>query len=492
MIRNLKNSLSLKIFLITFLMLFSVCALTYGFIAWVMPMTYTDDLNNKLDAYAQQLVEQLEQSTLEDCDPLLTRFSNAYDAALIITNEQGERVKASGNSLPTDHSGKATGGRMLFKMESIEYEGAEGGPVVKTSISSASTYPFSFSNGSEKYTLTVVGSVRAVNQAIQALGRIWPWLLIAVLLVSLFGSLFYVRYVTRPIVKISDIAQKMSRLEFNYYCDDRRGDEIGALGRSLNGLSDKLSFALTELRAANASLQQDIDKEREQEQRRLEFFSAVSHELKTPITVIKGQLEGMLAQVGVYQDRDKYLSRSLKVAKRMEGLVQEILTVSRMESSHYSLRNKGFDFSSLVRRKIEQFADLLEQKEMHLHVDMREPLFVRGDSDLLQKVIENLLSNAAFYSPPGEKITVLASKQENHICFSVENSGVRIPEEALPHLFEAFYRVEQSRNRQTGGSGLGLYLVKMILDRHSVSYQMENTTEGVRFSMQFPDQDASS
>ena len=265
-----------------------------------------------------------------------------------------------------------------------------------------------------------------------------------------------------------------------------RKDEIGVLANSLNELSQKLSTTLEELQEANEALREDIERERELECKRLDFFTAVSHELKTPITVIEGQLEGMLHNVGDFCDRDKYLARSMDVAKKMEAMVQEILTVSRMDSSKFTLQRKIFDFSRLVRTQIEDYTQLIVQKKLILQQNVQNDIYIIGDKLLLQKVIANLISNAVHYSEAGESVFVESHKKEHEVEFSVLNTGAHIPEDALPRLFEAFYRVEKSRNRQTGGSGLGLYIVKRILDQHDAKYKIENDERGVRFTFILP------
>lgn len=161
--------------------------------------------------------------------------------------------------------------------------------------------PVTFSGSDKEYELYVLGAYRFVNQAVEAMNKILPWLIVVIVFISTLTAYLYSRYITRPVVRLSKISKKMSDLEFNWICDEKRNDEIGVLSSSLNELSQKLSTALSELKSANESLQKDIETERKLEQKRLEFFSAVSHELKTPITVMKGQLEGMMYQVGIYK-----------------------------------------------------------------------------------------------------------------------------------------------------------------------------------------------
>lgn len=230
---------------------------------------------------------------------------------------------------------------------------------------------------------------------------------------------------------------------------------------------------------------QTLRRERALEQAQLDFFSAVSHELKTPITVIKGQTEGMILNVGDYQDRNKYLVRSLEIINTMENMVQEILTVSRMKSSKVGLKKETIQFSDILKQEYALFEDLIIQKGIDWNENISPDLSVIGDKALIQKVINNLISNAISYSPEGSTIYLTAFAEDRAVKFMLENTGVHIPDSEIPKLFDAFYRVERSRNKKAGGSGLGLYIVKTILEQHQAEYSIINTERGVLFTIQF-------
>lgn len=290
---------------------------------------------------------------------------------------------------------------------------------------------------------------------------------------------------TMPIKKISRISKQMAALDFSGLCTVLRTDEIGVLADSLNDLSGKLSSALSELQSANQKLQADIDMERQLECQRVEFFSAASHELKTPITIIKGQLQGMLYQVGRYKDRETYLAQSLEVTDNLEKMVQELLTISRLDTPGYAFNPSHIHLDELIQGRLAANEDLFMQRELTVEKDISPEVCVSGDLQLLQKVVDNLLGNAAAYSPAGERTTVKLWQTAEKVNLTIENTGVYIPDRDIPKLFEAFYRVDQSRNRQTGGTGLGLYIVKTILDLHGAAIKIENTTQGVKVSVQF-------
>ncbi len=464
-------------------MLLSSC-LTYGVITLVMPMSYTSTLSQDLTKKAEEVVEQLEQSTLENCGDLLTRFARENDAEISIfdaeQNEVGNTFSGSFRLLS-----EGSGASPADRDDRLEEDTSSTIPEEAENVTQALCFSFSFSNSTAPYQIAIVGSMRAINQAVEALQRIWPWLVGIILLISVLSSMFYTRYIARPIVRMSQISEKLSGLDFNWRCQEQRTDEIGVLAHSLNGLAEKLSATIAELQQANEALRADIDYERELERQRLEFFSAVSHELKTPITIIEGQLGGMLDGIGVYADRDTYLARSLAVARQMEGMVQELLEVSRIETAVTSTSMEPLDLRAIIISCVESYTDLFEQRNQRLHLDLADDTWINGNPDMLTKAIRNVLTNAALYSPNGAAISISSFVVGTDVVVTTENMCAHIPEETLPHLFEAFYRVDSSRNRQTGGSGLGLYLVKTILEKHGATCEIFNSKEGVCLTMRF-------
>ena len=330
----------------------------------------------------------------------------------------------------------------------------------------------------QTYHLFANAALVAVAQSYDILLKLIPLITAVILLISIIGAVICSRYYSKPLVGISNVAKRMTTLDMTWKCDVRRKDEIGVLASSLNEMSQQLSNALDSLQAANEQLQRDIEREREQEKQRVDFFTSVSHELKTPIAIIKGQLEGMIHQVGPYKDRDTYLRRCLKTTNDMEALVKEILSAARMGGSDFHLERTDLDISQMLRKVCQQFRGRMEDKQIELRMDIQPEYHYQGDRRLMEKVFTNVVGNAVAYSPVGAVITV-TQKDE---VFSVENTGVHIAEEDLERIFTPFYRVDKSRNRNSGGSGLGLYITKTILDHHEIIHNMVNTENGVKFT----------
>lgn len=472
--KKIRKSLIVRIFLITVLVLLGAGTITFGLIAWATPSSYRAVIDADLTRQVQALTETLQDVPLADCGPALEDFVREAGADVTLAAPDGgivfSNVQLAGDALAED---------------STATDETEATIAVTTAEQATLTAEVVFSDQARSYTLYVTPRLEAENVAVRALIQMAPWVLLTLLLFSLLGAFVYSRYITRPIVQMSDIAGKMADMDFDWKCQETREDEIGHLGRSLNQMAAKLSQALEALQASNAALRGEVEQERALDLQRRAFFAAASHELKTPVTILRGHLSGLLDGIGIYQDQEKYLARSLQTTARMEHLIQEILTVSRMEVRDSALPLERVDLSAITEEQLALAADLLEQKNLRVAADLSPALMLDGKRAMLAKAIGNLLANAALYSPCGENIRIWSGMQDDAPTLIIENTGVHIGEDALPHLFDAFYREERSRNRQTGGSGLGLYLVRIILERHGASCAIDNTAAGVRATVRF-------
>ena len=479
--KKLSESLTARIFLITSFILLCAGAVTFALIAFATPSMYTSVVNSDLQQQTDALTEQLKETKFENCGPVLDDFIRSSRADVMLLNADGEiadtgselsmQSKYKDDNIKVSTDGSGEDGSVSSSLGVSVAEGTGNTTTVTTMQQYSIIADVTFSDRPERYSLYVTPHLEEENLAVRALIQMAPWLLLVLLVLSLLCAFIYSRYITRPIVRLSGIAKKMSELDFNWKCNEQRRDEIGTLGHSLDQMSQRLSAALEELEAANRALRA--------------FFSAASHELKTPVTILKGQLSGMLEGIDVYQDRDKYLLRSLQVTGRMEHLIQEMLSISRMETGAATVKQESLELSALIERQLDFVKELIEQRGQRLAIQLEPEITVTGDASLLGKAIGNLLSNAILYSPDGAEIRVWCGIRQDKPAFTIENTGVHIQDDALPHLFEAFYRDEDSRNRSTGGSGLGLYLVRMILEKHHASCTIENTEDGVRAMVSF-------
>ena len=232
---------------------------------------------------------------------------------------------------------------------------------------------------------------------------------------------------------------------------------------------------------------QIINKEREEEKTRKEFIATISHELKTPITIISGQLEGMIYNIGKYKDRETYLKKSYDCTQELKALVDEMMEISKSEILEKDLKLEVINLSDLLKDLVNRQNYLIDEKNLELNYKVEKNLIIKVDKEKIIKVINNLINNAIKYSPSGEKIIIKAfkSKASKTVVLEIENTGVTIEEKYLSEVFNPFFRVEKSRNRKTGGSGLGLYIVSQILKSHNLYYKMEGKKNSVLFTIYF-------
>ena len=467
MIRKMKSRLSVKVFLLTLLLIAACCFTTYSFILQAAPKNYQYDIED-VDLELSFLPDEFSRTEKEyaymfleaESDLIEEQYENEFELHFF---------QADGQEVSLHDIDQLVGGQIT------DYEKKE-----KTK-----PYTVSFADSDSIYTLLVTRNPAKHTQTEEAIQGTLPVLCLVVLLGSIISAFFYSWYMTAPIKKVSKLSKQMADMDFSGFCPVGRADEIGVLSDSLNTLSRKLEVALSELQEANQKLQADIDMEKQLEKQRVEFFSAASHELKTPITIIKGQLQGMLYQVGRYKDRETYLAQSLEVTDTLEKMVQELLAISRLDTPGYTCKKCRLNLNKLIVDRITAFEDLFMQRDLTVEQFISPEIYILGDMQLLQKVLDNLLGNAAAYSEAGNNIIVNLWKEADNVGLTIENTGAHIPDEDIPKLFEAFYRVDQSRNRQTGGTGLGLYIVKTILDLHSAKIKIANTIQGVIVYVQF-------
>lgn len=298
---------------------------------------------------------------------------------------------------------------------------------------------------------------------------------------------------TAPINDLSSLSEKMSKLDFDVKFEAKEHDveEIRVLGSSMNMLSDRLKDTIGELKSANNQLQKDIEEKTRIDEMRKEFIANVSHELKTPIALIQGYAEGL--QEGMAEDkesRDYYCEVIVDEAGKMNKMVKQLLTLSSLESGNDRTVMERFDLVELIRGVIAAAKILLEQKEITVKFETQDPVYVWADEFKIEEVVTNYLSNAINHVG-GDKIIVIRIKQEDgQARVSVFNTGTPIPEEELQNLWNKFYKVDKARTRAYGGSGIGLSIVKAIIDGHGQKCGVENWENGVEFWFTLDGRDA--
>lgn len=324
--------------------------------------------------------------------------------------------------------------------------------------------------------------IAAINESTAIANR---FLLFTGLITVVLGGIIvflYAKRFTKPILELNDIAQRMSKLDFSKKYPVQSDDEVAQLGRSINSLSDQLDKAISELKEANEKLREDIERERRIDKMRKEFISNVSHELKTPIALIQGYAEGLKLNVNEDEEnKDFYCDVIMDEANKMNTLVKDLLDLSQIESGYFKLEKTIFNISSLVDSVLEKYRPILTEKEIRVNVEKKENVAVNGDVVRIEQVLVNYLNNAIDHVDEHKIIKITITDRNDKVRVSVYNSGKTIPEESLDKIWTSFYKVDKARTRAYGGTGLGLSVVRAILELHHNAFGVENKDDGVLF-----------
>ena len=299
-----------------------------------------------------------------------------------------------------------------------------------------------------------------------------------ILLTSLVAAAVFAHRIAKPIRTLTSNTRIMA--EFGDAPDfPNSNDEIGKLARDVYLMHQNLKDAI-------AQLEDEIKREREMEENQRNFFSAASHELKTPIAAASAILEGMLEGIIEPEEYHKYFRETLRLMREQSLLVTEILEIVKMNDRMTTPVYQDVELSHFISDTLERFHPLFEIKKQVLRIDVDNDLIIRTDSRLLAKALTNILQNATQNSPQEAEICVSAMRGTNSCVLYVDNSGAYIPDENLLKMFEAFYSDNESRSKEKGLNGLWLIIVKKILDLMEIPFDIKNTKNGVRFSATLP------
>ena len=317
-------------------------------------------------------------------------------------------------------------------------------------------------------------SMKGIKESVAIANQFY---ILAGLLIILSGGIFIFIFslrITGPVIEMSNVAEGISNLDFNRRVIFDSQDELGSLGRSINKMSEKLSVTMN-------ALKEDIEQ-------RKELVRNMSHELKTPIGVIKGYAEGL--KYGVAEDKEKikkYCNVISEECDRMDKMVQELLNFSLMESGMFQLKISRFDTGEFIENITGKFTPIFTEKGISIDLNYEKDLLISADRELMEKAVNNYITNAINHIEGKKQVRVCTEKNGTDVKISVFNTGKHIPEQDLSHIWDVFYKVDKARTRQYGGHGLGLSIVKLIAELHGGITGVENVNEGVIFFLKIPD-----
>ena len=339
-------------------------------------------------------------------------------------------------------------------------------------------------NGFETYIRiplsSIQESVRISNRFLYTIAGI-------IIIVGGIAIIYISKSFSYPISEITSIAKKMANLDFSHKYEVKDDDEINELGKSINEMSDKLEATINQLRRTNIELEKDIEKKSKIDEMRKSFISDVSHELKTPIALIQGYSEGLLENVNSDPESRKFYAEViLDETNKMDKMVKQLLELTRLEYEKREFNNTTFNIVELEKEIVRTSQVMLDEKGTKVEFDTDEKIDVYADDTYMSQIVTNYLTNAIKHvkEVDGEKYikitnTVFADRQKVRVI--VFNTGNNIAEENLTRVWNRFFKADEARNRDDGGSGIGLSIVRAIMNNYGNDFGVENKDNGVEF-----------
>lgn len=405
-----------------------------------------------------------------------------YNISIIIMDADSQILKASGNDV--DILGRQLLDNLFGRVVNNEVIDEKNGSIIQITFDQRTQTEYI-----EMWGILKNGNIYLMRSALEG---IKDSVAIANRFLTYVGScavflsaiiIFYVsQKITEPILELASISGKMTHLDFEAKYTGNSKTEIAILGQNINELSEALEKTISELKTANNELKKDIEKKNEIDEMRKEFLSNVSHELKTPIALIQGYAEGL--KEGINDDaesREFYCDVIMDEAAKMNVMVKKLLTLNQLEFGNDIVTMERFDIVALITNYVQSAEILTKQNEISVRMDEYPPVYVWADEFKMEEVFANYFSNAMNHCENEKVIDVKLAKEEGRVRISVFNTGEPIPEDSIGHIWEKFYKVDKARTREYGGSGVGLSIVKVIMESMNQSYGVKNYENGVEF-----------
>lgn len=324
--------------------------------------------------------------------------------------------------------------------------------------------------------------VESIRESVALSNRFLIYVGMGTLIICIGLVWYFSRRITKPIQELAELSDHMANLDFEAKYTSGGNNEIGELGDNFNRMSQKLEKAISELKQANNSLQQDIEQKEKMEQMRTEFMGNVSHELKTPIALIQGYAEGL--KEGVNDDpesRDFYCDVIMDEAGKMNRMVKNLMTLNQLEFGNDKVEFERFNLTELIGGVLQSMDILSQQKDVKLIFREENPVYVWGDEFKIEQVVRNYVSNAYNHVNEEKIIEVKILREDGLAKVTVFNTGKPIPEEDVPRIWDKFFKVDKAHTREYGGNGIGLSIVKAIMESMHQQYGVKNYDNGVEF-----------
>lgn len=440
--------------------------------------------NNLLEAYKTiNFYYNSEETT--DIDSKLQEMEINNNFEILITTPYNATVYMSNNDFTPSYMSIIIKREFLHNASAI-YSGDK--IIINQSQDITTGYKFIYLTATldNEYKLYIRVPIAAIKESVKISNTFLQLIGIITLIISGIIVVIISKRFTEPILQLNEVARKMSRLDFSSkYKETKTNDEIDNLGKSINVMSNTMEKTIKQLRNTNIELEKDIEEKSKTDEMRKQFISDVSHELKTPIALIQGYAEGLVENVANDEESRKFYAEViLDESNKMDVLVKKLLELIKIEYGALELNNSEFDITELISEIIRKSQVIIDEKKVNVIYNKDEKVIINADEFYTEQIVNNYFTNAIKNAKEIEgkkEIKIEIEQKDNKTRISVFNTGENIKEEDLERIWKRFYKVDESRNRQDGGTGIGLALVKAIMERTGKKYGVENKENGVEF-----------
>ena len=477
-----KMKLFQKTYLFTVGLMAIIIIISHTLLYMLLPSFYTNKKQQDLDNISYQLTEQLQNNNSNKSDEIAKKFADMHNINILLSVNGKNKVYEGIKSCDIYINPDALDEQSLVidnKTDFIEDNKKSNSTEVKNDFLKISDSSLLYTKklktkDNVDASIKVAMDLQYLQEARSVVFMILPYSIGISLIISLFASYIYTKKITKPIKQICDVTKEMQVLKEDAYCDINTGDEIELLATNINSLYKNLLDTID-------SLKEEIENVSKSEKSKVDFLRSASHELKTPLMSIHIMLENMILNIGKYKNHDVYLPKCQEAVVNLSSMVQEILDTSRLNSLNGEKELKEVDLKILIESIIEPYKIIAKSKKINMNIDYSNSLNINTDKSMLKKALSNIISNAVNYTDNGKNINIYFEKNS----LIIENECKPIEQNHLDHIFEAFYRAEFDRKKNTGGNGLGLYIVQQILKKLNISHSFESVQNGMKFTINF-------
>ena len=507
MIKKFSHSLRVKITLII-LLLISILLLSIGILnnfglTWYYQNEKVSEIHEaylkldnevkKLSEDGQTIIGESEDSESvvnESVSNIVLDYSNKHNITIALvdsmTNKAIYSSQREGDML-LDRIQEGFIGNKNIKKKDILYK-SDNYTIILHNTQQNSSFIEGFGYCSDNQTIVIMSTpVAGLKESVNISNKFLIYVAVIGFIITVIITFLITKMITSPILQLAEISNKMGKLDFTARYMGKRSDEIQTLGQNMNYMSDRLKKAISKLQEANEVLKEDIKRKEAIDEMRKDFIANVSHELKTPIALIQGYAEGL--NEGLCEDEESrkyYTEVIMDESEKMNKMVKQLLTLSSLESGNSILHKENFNMTSLTDSVLSSISILIGEKNVKVDFDTSRDVFLYADEFKIEEVVTNYISNAIHHVNDNGTIKIDVSEDESNVYFSVYNTGNQIPEKDLANVWEKFFKVDKAHSRSYGGSGIGLSIVKAIVEAHCGAVKVVNKSDGVEFGFRIP------